>query len=239
MKVIQDNLRDIVRPNALPDVLNIGLTGRVGSGKSTVAKALQESGAAIVDFDAIARQITAPNGAAIEAIRTAFGDAMIDANGALNRPSMRNLVFNNPAAKQKLETITHHFISQNAIAQAQQLALQKPIALIYDIPLLYGNSFWLAQLDWIVVVDCDDEILINRVLQRNPDYDRHTVELILKIQATPAQLLEIANALIDNSKNETNHLQVYTQVNILLRCIRYLSTNKSTLIKSSDERSQV
>ena len=209
-------------------ILNIGLTGSIGSGKSTVANILQENGAAIVDFDAISRRITASGGAAIEPIRREFGDAMIDANGALNRANMRDLIFQNPIAKQKLESITHTLISAQAIEEAAQLALLKPLAVVYDIPLLYGNSFWLAKLDHIVVVVCDYETQIQRVLQRNPDYTRKTVEAILKTQATHVQLLEIANTVIDNSKNDTNHLQVYTQVNILVGYLKRLCGNRST-----------
>ena len=209
-------------------ILNIGLTGSIGSGKSTVAKILQQNGAAIVDFDAISRRITASGGAAIEPIRREFGDAMIDANGALNRANMRDLIFQNPIAKQKLESITHTLISAQAIEEAAQLALLKPLAVVYDIPLLYGNSFWLAKLDHIVVVVCDYETQIQRVLQRNPDYTRKTVEAILKTQATHVQLLEIANTVIDNSKNDTNHLQVYTQVNILVGYLKRLCGNRST-----------
>lgn len=209
-------------------ILNMGLTGSIGSGKSTVANILQQNGAAIVDFDAISRRITASGGAAIEPIRREFGDAMIDANGALNRANMRDLIFQNPIAKQKLESITHTLISAQAMEEAAQLALLKPLAVVYDIPLLYGNSFWLAKLDHIVVVVCDYETQIQRVLQRNPDYTRKTVEAILKTQATNVQLLEIANTVIDNSKNDTNHLQVYTQVNILVGYLKRLCGNRST-----------
>lgn len=209
-------------------ILNMGLTGSIGSGKSTVANILQQNGAAIVDFDAISRRITASGGAAIEPIRREFGDAMIDANGALNRANMRDLIFQNPIAKQKLESITHTLISAQAMEEAAQLALLKPLAVVYDIPLLYGNSFWLAKLDHIVVVVCDYATQIQRVLQRNPDYTRETVEAILKTQATHVQLLEIANTVIDNSKNDTNHLQVYTQVNILVGYLKRLCGNRST-----------
>lgn len=209
-------------------ILNIGLTGSIGSGKSTVAKILQQNGAAIVDFDAISRRITASGGAAIEPIRREFGDAMIDANGVLNRANMRDLIFQNPIAKQKLESITHTLISAQAMEEAAQLALLKPLAVVYDIPLLYGNSFWLARLDHIVVVVCDYETQVQRVLQRNPDYTRETVEAILKTQANHVQLLEIANTVIDNSKNDTNHLQVYTQVNILVGYLKRLCGNRST-----------
>ena len=227
--IVNQNLRDVVRPNVLPNVLNIGLTGRMGAGKSTFARLLKEQGAAVVDMDQISRQITAKDGLAIAPIREAFGDGMIESSGTLDRGRMRELIVRDARAKTQLERITHSIISIEAIRQAHEAALLNPMCIIYDIPLLVDNHRWLDVLDGIIVVWCEREVQIARVLQRNPELNREMVEAIINVQAKDQQLLKIGDVIVDNSENYTNHLQACNQVNILAKYIKNLSLSKLNL----------
>jgi dephospho-CoA kinase len=133
----------------------IGLTGGIGSGKSTVAAMFAELGATIVDNDAIARALTAVGGAAIGPIRAAFGEAMIDAQGALDRARMRALVFSDPAQRSRLEQILHPMIRERS-EQLAAAAQDRSALLIFDIPLLAEGSGAASDLglDRILVIDC-------------------------------------------------------------------------------------
>jgi len=103
-------------------ILLVGLTGGIGSGKTTVSDLLTQLGAGVIDTDLIAHQITGPGGSAIPLIQKEFGPDYIDASGALNRAKMRTLVFENPKFRGLLEQITHPLIQQKTIQQALELA---------------------------------------------------------------------------------------------------------------------
>ncbi|MGL4767644.1 MAG: dephospho-CoA kinase [Formosimonas sp.] len=202
--------------------VRVGLTGRMGAGKSTVACMLRDAGAVVVDFDAIARRVTAAGGVAIAPIVAAFGAQMLDEHGALHRTRMRELVFQQPAAKQQLEAITHPLISAQAEHEAAQASSW---AVVYDIPLLYGNTYWLQRLDVVVAVLAAESVLLERIGQRNPDYMQQTIQAILATQATDEQLRHIADKVLDNSINDANHLHLYTQVNILVGYLKSMYKN--------------
>lgn len=183
-------------------LLRVGLTGGIGSGKSAVAQELENCGAAIIDTDWIAHQITGPNGLAMPAILKAFGPQFCLEDGSLNRKTMRELVFNDPKAKQTLENITHPLIYQEAQAQARLKANESPAYLVFMIPLLAESSAWLEQspnqLDCVVVVDCPSEQQISRVQQRNG----LSVEMIKKIidsQAPRHSRVAMADYVIENN----------------------------------------
>ena len=190
----------------------IGLTGGIGSGKSTVAQMLVARGAYLIDADAIARSLTLPGGAAIDAIAQTFGSAYITPEGALDRDRMRQHVFANPNAKQQLEAIIHPLVSLEAQRQAQVGVAHGAKALIYDIPLLVESGRWRAQLDAVWVVDCPVQTQIQRVMARN-QLPRETVQSIIAAQATRAQRLAAADAVIVNEGISLQALQ--NQVNAL------------------------
>lgn len=147
--------------------VKLGVTGGIGSGKSTFAAMLQDCGAALIDADAIARSVTASGGAAIAAIREAFGDAFIDAQGALDRARMRELVFADATAKARLEAIVHPLVGR-AVADAADAAAQAGARLIvFDIPLLTESAHWPRQLDAVLVVDCHEDTQVARVQARS------------------------------------------------------------------------
>lgn len=161
--------------------LKLGLTGGIGSGKSTVSQMLVDLGAHLVDTDAISRGLTAPGGRAIEPIRLAFGADMIDAQGAMDRTRMRALAFADPKALQQLEAILHPLIGQQADQLAAQAAPGQHI--VYDVPLLVeSGDRWRNKVDRILVVDCEPETQIARVMARS-GWPRDAVEKVLAQQA--------------------------------------------------------
>ena len=183
--------------------LRIGLTGGIGSGKSTVAAMLVEQGAALIDADAISRACTAAGGAALPAIAREFGPQLIAADGALDRAAMRELVFRDPGARQRLEAIVHPLVGAETERQALQALAQGRRLLVFDVPLLVESiERWRQRVDRIVVVDCEPETQIARVMARN-QLPRAQVEQILAAQASRAQRLAVADAVIFNGADVT------------------------------------
>lgn len=176
--------------------LIIGLTGGIGSGKSTVSQMLVDLGAHLVDTDAISRALTAPGGAAIEPIRQAFGVDMIDAQGAMDRAKMRARAFTDPLALQKLEAILHPLIGQQADLQAVMAAPGQCI--VFDVPLLIeSGDRWRQKVDRILVVDTEPETQIARVMARS-GWPREAVEKVLAQQAPREIRLAAADDVIFN-----------------------------------------
>jgi dephospho-CoA kinase len=175
----------------------IGLTGGIGSGKTTVSDLLAQLGAGVIDTDLIAHQITSPGGCAIAPIQTYFGSDFIDSIGALDRSKMRSLVFQNHEAKKALEAITHPLIKQETIKLAKQLAEDGFPYLVFVVPLLVESGNWKGQIDHLIVVDCPEEHQIERVMQRS-NLSRSEVMRIMKAQATRQKRLAVADTVIEN-----------------------------------------
>jgi len=175
-------------------MLRIGLTGGIGSGKSTVAGLLAAHGAAVIDTDAIARQLTLAGGAAIDAIRSAFGDDFIDAAGALDRERMRALAFAEPEAKRRLEDILHPLIGAET---ARQAAASQAEIKVFDVPLLVESGRWRAQVDRVLVVDCSEATQIERVVRR-AGWSPEMARAVIAQQAARAARLASADAVIHN-----------------------------------------
>ncbi len=177
--------------------LRLGLTGGIGSGKSTVGNFLALQGAALVDADQIAREVTGPHGAAMPAIRSVFGDAYVDAHGALDRPRMRQLAFTRPEARAQLEGIVHPLVSLHSDLKATQAAERGCAVIVFDIPLLAESGRWARRLDAVVVVDCSTETQIERVMRRNA-LAREVVQGIIASQATRRARRAVADVVIAN-----------------------------------------
>lgn len=175
----------------------IGLTGGIGSGKTAVSDLLGELGAGVIDTDLISHQITAPGGKAIPLIAKAFGADFIDAQGALIRPKMRAVVFEDPGARKVLEQITHPLIQEETSKQAFELAKSGVPYLVFVVPLLIESGSWVKLIDYLVVVDCPEETQIQRVMHRN-NMTRSDVENVLKAQTSRNDRLAVANAVIEN-----------------------------------------
>jgi len=173
---------------------SVGLTGGIGSGKSTVASLFAELGVAVIDTDVISHQLTQSGGAAIPAIRAAFGEAYLEATGALDRVKMRQLVFSDNSAKQKLEKILHPLI----LAHAKSLAESSPAPyVILVIPLLFETSEYKSWLRHTVTVDCSASTQLDRATRRN-GIDEQTVRAIMARQLSRTQRLKHADDVIDN-----------------------------------------
>lgn len=175
----------------------LGLTGGIGSGKSTVASMLAAYGAVVIDADAISRNLTTPQGAAIEAIRQQFGELMISADGSLNRNRMRDMVFTDVSAKSHLENIIHPLIKQEMGKQEQSALVSGSKLLIYDIPLLAESQNWRCQLDQVLVVDCREQAQIQRVMSRSA-LSQADVEKIIASQASRKMRNSTADIVIFN-----------------------------------------
>ncbi len=176
----------------------IGITGGIGSGKSTVADLLVARGAALVDTDRIAHALTEPGGAAIGAIREAFGDGVIAADGRMDRAAMRALAFDDPAARRRLEAILHPMIRARTQQAIESAARDGAPYVLVAVPLLVESGDWRGRYDRVLVVDCPPEVQVARVVRRN-GLPREQVEAILAAQASRAQRLAAADDVIDNS----------------------------------------
>lgn len=176
----------------------IGLTGGIGSGKSTVAGFLARRGAAIIDADAISRSLTAPGGRAMAAIVRTFGEAMLGPDGAMNRQAMRERIFQDPHAKRQLEHIIHPLVGQITAEQAQAAVQSGRRVLVFDVPLLVeSGERWRKQVDRVIVVDCDVPTQKQRVMARS-GLSAEEVERIVAQQATRAQRLACADLVVVN-----------------------------------------
>lgn len=184
-----------VQTTALPR--RIGLTGGIGSGKSTVGGFLAALGAALIDADQIARATTAAGGAAMPAIRAAFGDPFVDSNGALDRARMRAHAFTDPQARAQLEGIIHPLVTLHSAQAAQDAERAGAPLIVFDIPLLAESGRWARRLDAVLVVDCPEEVQIERVIRRN-GLQREVVQGIIRSQATRTARLSVADAVLFN-----------------------------------------
>jgi len=174
---------------------SVGLTGGIGSGKTTVANLFAELGAGIVDTDLIAHQITAPGGRAIEAIARAFGAAFIDTGGAMDRARMRDVVFSDPAQKTRLEAILHPLIREETEAAAARVTGSYTI---FVVPLLVESKTWRQRVARVLVIDCPEETQVARVMARN-GLSEAQVRAIMATQVPRAVRLAAADDVLDNT----------------------------------------
>lgn len=184
--------------------LSIGLTGGIGSGKSTVARFLADLGAWLVDTDAISREVTAAGGIAVPGLRQAFGDDYIDDTGALDRSRMRELVFRDPRARQRLEQLLHPLIGQETRRRALQAEPGQWV--VYDVPLLVESGRWRALVDQVLVVDCEPVTQIARVMARS-GLAPEQVQAIIDTQAPRLQRLASADSVVCNENRSLDELR--------------------------------
>lgn len=173
----------------------VGLTGGIGSGKSTVAERFAARGIVVIDADTAAHSLTSPNGAAIAAIRDAFGATFIDASGALARARMRERAFSDPDAKRRLEAILHPMIRD--VCERQREAAASPYVLLV-VPLLFESGNWQTRVQRTLVVDCSEAIQMKRVMRRS-GLSAEAVRAIMANQIAREARLALADDVIDNS----------------------------------------
>lgn len=184
----------------------LGLTGGIGSGKSTVASIFAALGAAVIDADAISRSLTAPHGAAIQTIKQEFGEAMVNADGSLSRDRMRELVFTDIREKTRLEAIIHPLIKLEMQRQDQAAIAMSVKLIVYDIPLLVESQNWRATLDKVLVIDCLEKTQVKRVMLRNT-LKQDSVEKIITSQASRKMRNSAADIVIFNDSITINDLR--------------------------------
>jgi len=178
-------------------MFKLGLTGGIGSGKSTVAAILVELGATLIDADAISRALTASGGAALPAITKSFGPSLIKPNGALDRGLMRAKVFADPEAKLQLEAIIHPLVRQELVRQMEAAQKAGAPLVVCEIPLLVESGHWKPLMDQVLVVDCSEQTQIQRTMARS-GMTAQQVQAIIQNQATRAQRLAAADAVVLN-----------------------------------------
>jgi len=174
----------------------IGLTGGIGSGKSAVADQFALLGAAIVDTDAIAHELTGPGGAAIPEVRRKFGAGCVAADGAMDRKNVREIVFADPGARQKLEALLHPMI--RAESQRRIAAAGSAPYVVHVVPLLVESPDYRARVQRVLVVDCTEGVQVARVMARS-GMKAEEVRRIIAAQVSRATRLEAADDVIDNS----------------------------------------
>jgi dephospho-CoA kinase len=176
----------------------VGLTGGIGSGKSTAARIFGELGSAVVDTDAISHSLTGPEGAAMPALREAFGVECVRPDGGLDRAAMRDTVFRDPAARRRLEGILHPLIRREA---ERQIASAVAPYVLLVVPLLLESGRYLPLLQRVLVVDCEPEIQVRRTMTRS-GLTREAVAAIMAAQIDRPARLAGADDVIDNSGDE-------------------------------------
>lgn len=181
-------------------MLRVGLTGGIGCGKSTVAALFAQLGVPIIDTDVIAHQLTQAGGAAMPPVRKAFGDAVIGAEGALDRRAMRRRIFADEAERKELEAILHPLIRQQV---EQQLAsIGKAHYVIVVVPLLLETGGYRDLLDRVLVVDCSEGQQVGRAVARN-GISAAEIEAIMATQASRTQRLAAADDVLENQADLT------------------------------------
>jgi dephospho-CoA kinase len=175
----------------------VGLTGGIGSGKSAAAREFEQLGAAVVDTDAIAHELTAAGGEAIEPIRQAFGAEFVSADGALDRERMREHVFDDPQARRRLEALLHPMI--RAVSRKRIAAASAPYV-VHVVPLLVESPDYLDRVDRVLVVDCPEPIQLERVRARSGMQDEQ-IRAIVSAQAPREARLAAADDVIDNASS--------------------------------------
>ncbi len=188
----------------------LGLTGGIGSGKSTVLQMLEQLGAGVIDADAISRASTAAGGAAIPAIAQRFGAEFVTADGALDRNRMRERAYADPQARKLLEEIIHPLVGREIARQVQLATDAGTSCIVFDIPLLVESGRWRSQVDRVLVIDCSPQTQIDRVFARS-GLSETEVRAIMGVQAERSRRLAAADIVICNEGISLDRLRAMVQ----------------------------
>lgn len=200
-------------------MLSIGVTGGIACGKSTVTRLFEKLGIPVIDADEIAHSLVRPNQPALALLENAFGGQIIASDGSLNRVALRELVFSSPSDKEVLEAILHPLIYQ---AMQQQLNQCKAPYVILSIPLLLESKHPLL-LDRVLLIDCPEEIQIQRVKSRD-GFSEEIIKAIIKSQASRSERLQHADDIIINTSTLKS---LASEVNKLHESYLKISTSKN------------
>ena len=172
----------------------VGLTGGIGSGKSTVAKEFVNLGIVVIDTDLIARELTGPNCPASQQIAERFGKECLNPDGSLNRSAVGRIVFSDPDARRWLEQLLHPLIREQT---ARRALTASGSYCVLEVPLLIETG-WYEEMDAVIVVTCPEDIRKQRLIA-DRGLDPNTVENIMRNQTSDEERLEVADYVIDNS----------------------------------------
>jgi len=180
-------------------VLLLGLTGGIGSGKSTVSAELARRGAVVIDADLVVRELQSPGGAVLAAMVEHFGDRILAADGTLDRQAVADVVFNDPEELKALNAIVHPRVGEEIDGR---IAAQRDTdhVVILDVPLLVESKAY--ETEGIIVVDTDPEIAVQRLVQFR-GFDADDARARMKLQATREQRREVAAYVVPNDGTET------------------------------------
>ena len=190
--------------------IRVGVTGGIGSGKSTVAAILSQLKAIVIDADAISRRLTAGKGEALPQIKAIFGSKLLNENGGLNREKMREIVFNDSAAKDQLQRILHPLIQKEMLAQANFESNKGAACIVFDIPLLVESGVWRSLVDLVLVVDCTTNTQLNRIRARDGLSDT-IVQTVMAAQVGRNERLNAADIVVFNDNCSLDQLGLNVQ----------------------------
>ncbi|WP_413449960.1 dephospho-CoA kinase [Georgenia phoenicis] len=176
-------------------MLRLGLTGGIGAGKSTVARELERLGAVVVDADAIAREVVAPGTPGLAAVVAEFGDGVLTPEGGLDRAALGRIVFADPAARARLEEITHPLIAAETARRVAQLPAGTVV--VHDVPLIVERGL-ADRYDLVAVVGADEDVRLERLV-RERGMSREDALARIGAQATDAERRAVADVWLDNS----------------------------------------
>jgi dephospho-CoA kinase len=185
----------------------LGLTGGIGTGKSTVSGILEQMGASVIDADAISRATTSVGGSAIAALKASFGAGLITEDGALDRVQMRKIIYSDNTAKTQLEAIIHPLVGRAIAQQAQRAETAGTSCIVFDIPLLVESQHWRMRLDRVLVIDCTEKTQVARVMARN-GLAEHEIRDILVAQASRKQRRAAADLTVFNDGISLDNLRL-------------------------------
>ncbi|MEO7259987.1 MAG: dephospho-CoA kinase [Jatrophihabitantaceae bacterium] len=177
-------------------MLSVGLTGGIGSGKSTVATRLAQLGAVVIDSDQLAREVVAVGSPGLARVVERFGPDVLAPDGSLDRPRLGQLVFSDPAALADLNAIVHPLVRARSEALSSQAAAGGAAAVVHDIPLLVENQL-AAGYDTVIVVEAPLELRLQRLAGRG--LDAETARARIAAQASDGQRRAVADIVLDNS----------------------------------------
>ncbi|MGH8126803.1 MAG: dephospho-CoA kinase [Gammaproteobacteria bacterium] len=177
-------------------MFTIGLTGGIASGKSTAARHFADLGACVIDTDELAREVLAPGSDGLRDVVRAFGKSLLAADGTLNRRALRQRIFDDAAARRRLEALTHPRIE--ALLRKRLTAAETPYAVV-EVPLLV-ESGWARTLDRVLVIDCNEDTQIRRLMQRDGE-TQSSARAALAAQSSRAARLALADDVILNEES--------------------------------------
>lgn len=179
-------------------MLRVGLSGGIGSGKSTVSRGLARRGAVVIDADAIARQVVEPGSPGLAAVVERFGEGILTADGRLDRPGLAALVFGDDAARGELNAIVHPLVAAEAARRAEEAPGDSVV--VFDVPLLVEAAR--SGYDVVVIVEAPEEVRLERLMARG--MEPGDARRRMAAQAGDAERRQVADVVLDNSGSEAD-----------------------------------